>query len=218
MRCCLILAFLITLNNGSLANESNILGWKRALPGTRAYLDDDGGGANTATVCNTADRYRDWLKMESAPGCHAFQHGLRVVIEVVLLDAVRDTEGTMWRPLVKINIPSRNFTGYCNLDILHPEVPVGTKVHFTPVGNSDSNRLYKTAEADEKESIELGPEISATVLSYDPTDDSKLELHVSVDDGPNKGKTGWMLSFLGKSDDGQLIDQFDQAVRESKIQ
>ncbi len=94
----------------------------------------------------------------------------------------------MWRPLVKIKILSRNFTGYCNLDILHPVVPVGTKIHIAPTSNDDSNILYKTAAVDEKQSVELGPEVSATVLSYDPTDDDKLELYVRVDEGPPKGK------------------------------
>jgi hypothetical protein len=123
--------------------------WKKALPETRGYLGDDGGVANTATVCDTPDRYRDWLRFEHPPGCQAFQHGLKVVIEVVLLDAVKDTVGSMWRPLVKINIPSRNFTGYCNLDMLHPEVPAGTKVHFKNDTNL-SNLLYVTAEASEE--------------------------------------------------------------------
>jgi hypothetical protein len=45
------------------------------------------------------------------------------------------------------------------------------------------------------------------VLSYDPTDDDKWDLYVSVDDGPNKGKKGWMSSFLGTMDDGHIMDQ-----------
>jgi hypothetical protein len=36
------------------------------------------------------------------------------------------------------------------------------------------------------------------VLSYDPTDDEKLDLYVSVDDGPYKGKKGWMTVFWKK--------------------
>jgi hypothetical protein len=148
--------------------------------------------------------------MESAPGCHAFQHGLKVVIEVVMLDAIRDSVGSIWQPLVKIKIPARNFTGYCRLEMLHPEVPTGTIIHFAAVGNDNSNRLYKTAEADEKESIELGAEVSATVLSYDPTDEDKLELYVSISEGPNKGKKGWMLSMFEKTSDGQLMNH-DQA-------
>ena len=215
MRCYLVLAFLIILNNGLLADDNKDLSWKKALPGTRAYLDDDGGGANTATVCNTADRYRDWLNMESAPGCHAFQHGLKVVIEVVMLDTARDTIGSTWRPLVKIKIPARNFTGYCRLDMLHPEVPAGTIIHFSTADKSV--KLYKTADANDEDSLELGADVSATVLSYDPTDENKLELYVSINDGPNKGKKGWMLSFLEETSDGQLMNQFDQAVIENKI-
>lgn len=75
--------FLMALLIGKLqADENKVPAWKKALPGTHAFLGDDGGQTNTATVCDTADRYRDWLKMESAPGCQAFQHGLEIVIEV----------------------------------------------------------------------------------------------------------------------------------------
>ena len=211
------LAFLfLTVSFGCLqAAESQVPTWKKGMPGTHAFLGDDGGGVNTATVCNTADRYRNWLKSESPPGCQTFQHDLEVVIEIVLLDSVKDTVTSMWLPLVKINIPSRNFTGYLTLLSLHPKVPAGTKVHFTST-NDGSERLYKTADMDEKDSVVLEPEVSATVLSYDPTDDDKLELYVSIDDGPHKGEKGWMLSLLGSTDDGGPIEQFDKAVIENK--
>ncbi len=81
---------------------------------------------------------------------------------------------------------------------------------------SERFRLYKTADADEKESLEIGAEVSATVLSYDPTDGDKLELYVSINDGAYKGKKGWMLSFIEETDDGQLMNQFDKAVIENK--
>jgi len=138
------------------------------------------------------------------------------VIEVVLLDSVKDTVGSIWRPLVKINIPSRKFTGYCQLLGLHPKVPAGTKIHFSSMDKSERFRLYKTADADEKKSLEIGAEVSATVLSYDPTDGDKLELYVSINDGAYKGKKGWMLSFIEETDDGQLMNQFDKAVIENK--
>jgi hypothetical protein len=216
MRRYLVLAFLIILNSGSLADESKVPTWKKALPGTRAYLSDNGGGANTATVCDTADRYRDWLKFESAPGCQAFQHGLKVVIEVVLLDSVRDTAGAMWLPLVKIKIPSRNFTGYYQLLGLHPEVPAGTVVHFSDAEKGQL-KLYQTAGMHDEGSVELGSNVTATVLSYDPTDIDKLELYVSINDGPHKGMKGRMLSFLETISDGQPMNQFDQAVIENKV-
>jgi hypothetical protein len=215
MRCCLAFLFLIVSIGGLQADESQVPTWKKALPGTHAFLGDDGGGVNTATVCDTADRYRDWLKSESPPGCQTFQHDLEVVIEIVLLDAVKDTVASTWLPLVKINIPSRNFTGYTTLHGLHPRVPAGTKIHFTST-KDDSERLYKTVNMDEKDSLDLGPEGSATVLSYDPTDDDKLELYVRIDDGPHKGEKGWMLSLVEYTDDRGVMEQFDKAVIENK--
>jgi hypothetical protein len=189
--------------------------WKKPLPGTHAFLGDDGGSVNTKTVCDTADRYRDWLKMESAPGCQTFQHDLQIVIEVVLLDAAKDTVGSTWLPLVKFNISSRRFTGYSQLLGIHPVVPVGTKIHFTRVGN-ETFKLYASANADKNESLDLGDKVSATVLAYNPTPDDKYELYVRVDDGPYTGKKGWTLSLGATTDDGSPMDQFDKAVIENK--
>jgi hypothetical protein len=116
---------------------------------------------------------------------------------------------------VKINIPSRNFSGYCHLDMLHPEVPVGTIIHFS-TDDKSSVKLYKNADANDEDGLELGTDVTATVLFYDPTDENKWDLYVSINDGPNKGKKGWMLSFLEKTSDGQLMNQFDQAAIENK--
>src|SRR5260370_2935658 len=130
-----VLFAMVSLIDNLQADESKCFAWNTPFAGTHAFLGDDGGGVNTATGCDTADRYRDWLKMESAPGCPTFQHDLPIVIEVVLLDAVKDTVGSTWLPLVKLHIPSRNFTGYGQLLGVHPIVPVGTKIHFTQAGN-----------------------------------------------------------------------------------
>jgi len=47
--------------------EKSTTAWKKAEPGTNALLGDDGGGVNTATLCDTADWYRDWLNYEHPP-------------------------------------------------------------------------------------------------------------------------------------------------------
>lgn len=87
--CFVALAFitaLITVASIAYGAEAAVPEWKQATPGAHAYLGDDGGGVDTATVCNTADRYRDWLQYEHPSGCQTFQHDLPVVIEVVTLD------------------------------------------------------------------------------------------------------------------------------------
>jgi hypothetical protein len=211
-----LVLLLLSLTTGTLeANENKVLGWRKPMAGTHAFLGDDGGGVNTATVCDTADRYRDWLKMESAPGCQTFQHDLPVVIEVVLSDPVRDTVGSIWRPIVKVHIPARNFAGYTQLLGVHPVVPSGTKIHFTRVGKSGP-ALYDTADAVQNTGHNLGEKVSATVLSYDPTSDDKFELHVQIDDGSYAGRQGWMLSLGATTDDGGEMDQFDKAVIETR--
>lgn len=197
------------------AEDTNVPAWKNPAPGTTALLGDDGGGVNVATVCDTADRYRDWLKMKSPPGCQTFQHDLPVVIEVMILDAVADAMADIWLPLVKIYIPSRQFTGYVRLLELHPQAPPGTTIHFTRTGN-ENYQLYEAPALTENKGINLGDKVSATVLRYDPTPDDKWDLHVRINDGLYAGKEGWMLSFGATTDDGNPMDQFSNAVISNK--
>jgi hypothetical protein len=153
--------------------------------------------------------------MESPPGCQAFQHNLPVVIELVILDDVADTTADVWLPLAKINIPSRNFTGYVQLLGRHPSVPTGATVHFTRTGN-ERIQLHDAAAITNNKGFDLGDKVSATVLRYDPTADDKRDLYVRINDGPHAGKTGWMLSSGADTDDGNPMDQFDQAVISNK--
>jgi hypothetical protein len=48
---------IITFASIGYAAEAEVPAWKKATPGTHAFLGDDGGGVNTATVCDTADRW-----------------------------------------------------------------------------------------------------------------------------------------------------------------
>ena len=57
---------IITLASIGYAAEAEVPAWKKATPGTQAFLGDDGGGVNTATVCDTADHYRPLILQPSA--------------------------------------------------------------------------------------------------------------------------------------------------------
>jgi hypothetical protein len=111
---------IVSIASTAIGAEREIPAWKKPDPGTHGFLGDDGGGVDTATVCDTADHYRDWLHYEHPNGCQTFQHDLPVVIEVVTRDPVTDNvAGQYYLPIAKIQIPSRNFTGYTQLLGLH---------------------------------------------------------------------------------------------------
>jgi hypothetical protein len=204
---------ILSLISSAVAAETDMLPWKKPVPGAHAFLGDDGGGVNTATVCDTADHYRDWLRYEHPSGCQTFQHDLPVIIEVVTLDPAVDSVGDYYRPIAKVQIPSRNFTGYLNLLDLHPVIPPGTIVKYTKLGN-DRLLLFPSPKIPEKDEggIVLGESVSAKVLSYDPTSDDYFDLHVQIMDGSHAGQAGWMLAFGGVAQNGVPIDQFDKAV------
>ena len=193
--------------------EKDVPAWKKPAPGTQAFLGDDGGGVNTATVCDTADGFRDWLKYEHPRGCQTFQHDLPVVIEVVTFDPVEDDQGTAGLPIVKVHIPSRRFVGYLQLLSLHPVIPSGTVVHFKKTGN-ETFELFPTAKIGsvKDKGLDLGDQFSAKVVKYDPTTDDGWDFHVTILDGKYAGQSGWMLSIGAAGEDGIPIDQFSGAV------
>ena len=191
--------------------EKSTPAWKRAEPGTPAFLGDDGGGVNTATVCDTADRYRDWLNSEHPPGCQTFQQGLPITIEVVILDPVHERQGDVVLPLAKIHIPSRNnFIGYTQLLGLHPVIPTGAKLYCKTTSKGDYIKLHATSKS-EDEGTDLG-DFSARVISYDPSNDEELEFYVEVLDGSHAGQKGWMIDAFCDGEDGIPISQFSKAV------
>jgi hypothetical protein len=174
------------------------------------------GGVDTLTVCDTADQYRDWLKYEHPEGCQTFQSGLRATIEVVVYDPAKDTIRTSSEaisyPLVKIQIPARHFIGYLRLDGLHPIIPSGLIVHGKRVGNS-SLKLYSGATIrDDDKGLDLGQEFSAKVIKFDPTKGDQWDLQVTILDGLNAGKSGWMLSDFLEDSRGELVNQFSKAT------
>lgn len=59
---CIALAFgaALALAGPALA-DGTVPKWQQALPGTAAFLGDDGGGADTATVCDTVEHFMDWV-------------------------------------------------------------------------------------------------------------------------------------------------------------
>ena len=192
----------------SFAAEQSGLSWKKAVPGAQAYLGDDGGGVNTVTVCKTADRYRDWLEGEHPLGCQTFQHDLASVIEVVTYDPVVDRRGDVGLPIAKVHIPSRQFVGYLQLLGLHPFVPPRTVIQFKKIGN-ESFELFPNQRIG---GVDLGNEVRAKVIKYDPSADDNWDLQVTILDGPDAGQSGWMLSSGALSEDGKPMDQFEGAV------
>jgi hypothetical protein len=201
------------------AGADEPLMWKRAEPGAHAYLGDDGGGLDTVTVCDTADRYRDWLNGEHAPGCQTFQHDLPTVIEVVVFDPTKDFvdmgKGGVFMPLVKVHIPSKQFIGYLNLEELHPVIPNGATIKIKPFGNGPL-KLHSSGRIRESpnKTTEIGESATVKILSYDPTSGDNFDLHVSVLDGPHAGEGGWMLAWDVEGEDGVHIDQFDKGITE----
>jgi hypothetical protein len=193
--------------------ENSAPAWKKAEPGTHAFLGDDGGGTNTKTVCDTADRYRDWLNGEHPPGCQTFQHDLPVTIEVVIFDPVHETQGDAALPLVKIHIPFRNnFIGYTQLLGLHPVIPAGTKMDCKETTEGSNFELFATSKMEDK-GRDLGDHVSTRVIKYDPTKDDDLEFYVEVLDGNHAGQKGWMLDKAScHGEDDIPITQFSKAV------
>ena len=213
-----LVAAMLGLAASTLAAERDIPAWHKADPGTHAFLGDDGGGVDTATVCDTADRYRDWLDYQHPSGCRTFQHDLPVVIEIVTFDPAKDTvhfhDGDLGLPIAKVQIPSKRFVGYIRLDELHPIIPAGTTIHLNRIGN-ETFELHPRAKIGGRgeHGIQLGDHVTAKVIRYDPSSEDEWDLHVTILDGEHAGQSGWMLSTVSAdADDGHPVFQYSDAM------
>src|SRR6201987_5856993 len=178
-----------TLASIGYAAEAEVLAWKKATPGTHAFLGNYGGGVNTAPICDTAEHYRDWLQYEHPSGCQTLQHDLHVVIEAVTLDPVRDEVAEeYYRPIAKVHIPSRNLIGYLPLDGLHPIIPPGTVIQYKKLCD-ESLLLFPSPKSptNNEGGTDLGQSVSAKVLSYDPTNDDGFDLNLQIMMAPRGG-------------------------------
>ncbi len=209
-----VVAAMLGLAASALAAEKDVPAWHKADPGTHAFLGDDGGGVDTATVCDTADRYRDWLDQQHPPGCQTFQHDLPVVVQIVTFDPAKDIvhfhDGDLGLPIAKVHISSKRFVGYIRLQELHPIIPAEAVVQFKKVGNGTIEFLVGN-DIDFKHGIQLGDHVTAKILKYDPSNDDDW-LHVTILDGEHAGQSGWMRPAGAEADDGHPIDQFTDAV------
>ena len=195
----------VALGSTASGGDKQVPAWKNAAPGVKAFLGDDGGGVNTVTVCDTADRFRDWLDLEHPAGCQTFQHDLPAIIEVVIFDPVQDTvkmPDPVGLPLVKVHIPSRNFIGYLHLLALHPVVPSGIVVNFRKSAN-ETIKLYQDVKigSSDNTGLDLGDQVSARVVKYDPSKDDEWDLQVTILDGKYAGRTGWMRLLGAEGED-----------------
>lgn len=210
----LIIALTLALPcSRSAADGDHVPIWRKPLPGTAAFLGDDGGGEEMATICDTAAHFREWIDSGQPPGCKQFSRGLPVVIEGVVHDPAKDTApgSTNWYPLVKIKIPSKRFVGYLQLlGGIHPVIPEGTRVHFTKIGYAPL-QLAPSQHAAPDSGPDLGEQVTAKVLQYDPSTGDR-DIYVTIMDGVFAGQSGWMFAFEADGADGQSINIFAEAL------
>jgi hypothetical protein len=182
--------------------------WMQPTPGRAALLGDNGGGASTATICDSADHYRDWLDSNSLSGCTQQIHGARVVIEQLVFDSAKDTAGEYKMPLAQIRSVDGSWRGYTQLQGLHPLIPKGTVVHFSRHENS-TLRLDSSQQTDD--GPDLGDNVTARIERYDPTS-AGADLYVTIVDGAFAGRSGWMYSLYADENAGANITGFVDAV------
>lgn len=196
----------------AIAGSVNAPIWKQPLNGTTAFLGDDGGGVDTATVCDTAEHAEAWVNYGNPPGCESFPRGLKVIVKGLLLDppGTDPSDKTIY-PLVRIKIPSVDYAGYVQLFWgIHPMIPKGTTVHLRQDG-ADTLRLATSQNADSESGQNLGQKATAKVLRYDPSA-TGFNLYVEILDGKYAGSTGWVLTMDAAGDDGEPPDIFAQSI------
>lgn len=200
---------------------SSVPAWRNPLPGTAGFLGTDGGGSDTATVCDSIQHWHEWLDApfpEAVDGCSNLPMGLPVVIRGLASDEDSATakSTTTVQPLVEISIPSKGVDGWVPLlGGVRPVVPTGTAGYFKQEGN-EILRLAPAQDSNDDVGSLLGATGSLTVLRYDPKTDAR-SLYVKITSGLASGQSGW-IDGLGVSasldKDADSVTDFHGEIKE----
>jgi hypothetical protein len=113
--------------------------------------------------------------------------------------------------LVRIKIPSVDYTGYVQLfEGIHPIIPAGAIIYLGK-GGGETVTLAKTQDADEGTGLDLGEHATAKVLRYDPSSDG-FDLYVEVTDGKFAGSRGWVFTSDGLDGNGDPLSIFADSM------
>ena len=191
------------------SHASPIEVWRKTMPATPAFLGDDGGGADQATICRTAEAYRNWVDSAEPTSCKRVARGTAVVILKTTYDPKRDVIADTILPIVKVNVPSKHLTGYLQLRNIHPVVATGSFVQVVHDAKDDLH-LAPVPDADDGVGPDLSDKTEAKVLQYDPVSAGR-DLKVEIVGGPNAGKIGWIEGSHAESQSGISITTFPDA-------
>ena len=205
------------------AASNEVPSWRKPLPRTAAFLDA-AIGYDMAVVCDTAAQFLVWWgngsswESETFPGCKKFAPGLPAIIQEVVADPPRDANlnSSVWSPLVKILIPSRQVEGYTILQQgLRPDIPQGTIVHIKRDGKSVL-RFPPSQDADIDSGPDLGEQAAAKVIQFEPSNypnglSSNFDLYVTLVDGVWAGTSGWISSRAAIGGDGEAVGTFAES-------
>lgn len=166
--------------------------WQDALPGTHAWLGDNGGSSTEATVCDTAaelDRYV--AGPDTPPGCHDFPAGTPIILGQLTEDPHPSMVSPTTLIVSKITIPSRGYEGWTFLfPDTRPIIPVGAVMICTTDTNTE-RRLYSRENQDFFSGPFVGLGANAKVIRSDPNTGM---IYVLMLDGKLKGKRGWLVA------------------------
>jgi hypothetical protein len=193
---------------------NNIPAWKIPKPGTEAFLGVNGNHSESVIICKTiSDFYKRENSISGHPrGCEKFHSGVLVIIQGLQYDPDSIFSGGYSMPIVKIKIPSKNFTGYTYLDKgIQPKIPYGSEISI----KSSGNLTFRLAHSKEDLSG-IGQKFSSAFIKIVRQDQDigfgGRNLYVTIISQKNKGKSGWIFGQSENTTDGTPITQFEYAV------
>jgi hypothetical protein len=171
------------------ADDANIPSWLELRMGQGAYTDDDdGGGASTLTVCDTARAYLKWADLVKNAGQHCTSHARGVPVTISSNDVVAvDLGSAETRYVVSIRADDSSWSGWTDSG-LQPRIPPKTRLtvrsaHLAP---------DKDSKEDAGPTLDEGSIVEA--LSQDARSESRT-IYVKVITGQRKDATGWLYDL-----------------------
>jgi hypothetical protein len=194
-------------SNAPFADSSPTLRWLELRDGVRAYTGDDGGGADTLTVCPSAELYKRWSSDTTAnvPECKEKARGIPITIASNRIEAL-DPRNLPGDYVVFIRADDSTWAGWTGSIIgIKPRIPLHTKVVFVPAVKGGRKMLFPNRTSPVG-AISFETETVLEILGQDQTSHGPDLYGQVVRGSVGVGSKGWFHSLgLNVLSDGPLL-------------
>jgi len=178
--------------------------WLMIRKGQSAYTGDDGGGAETQTICRSMRDYDRFLNDGSQVNCFQAPRGILVTMESWKENEFDKTVWNVSTYTICIKASNGSWRGYTYSLSLQPKIPPGTRLRIsTAMADSITAQIASEPESSNGEEIKIGEGTIVELIEQKPAREDSLKVRVIT--GSHTGRIVWMTEVGMDLENGEPL-------------